>query len=356
MDETVTLTHFLVFNEALGYSDPRLAQKRFQDMHNFHPSYMFNAPEVNNEFNILNDFLNAQLLDDGTMFNGDDFQGMYSDPVIFNNMASGYGVSNGQVLESFQDSSDTQALDQNQVSAQSQLPARAPGHVPPEKAKEAYYMTAADPSGTEEPEKRMKKLLEAKYEAGLLKPFNYVKGYARLNQYMEKTMRTQSKQKISWQLSKFRPRFRERMQSLTDVQLIRVEMWFERTLMEYDRIFAAMSIPACCWRRTGEIFRGNKEMSELIHVPIETFRDVCRPSSPQPTLIEYSEQGKLAIYEVIVEDDFVSYWEKFGSIAFDSHQKAMLTSCTLRNPKHGVNDQGIKCCFSFTIQRDDHNM
>jgi hypothetical protein len=35
-----------------------------------------------------------------------------------------------------------------------------------------------------------------------------------------------------------------------------------------------MAIPACCWRRTGEIFRGNKEMAELINVPIESLRDV----------------------------------------------------------------------------------
>ena len=44
--------------------------------------------------------------------------------------------------------------------------------------------------------------------------------------------------------------------------------------MEYDRVFASMAIPACCWRRTGEIFRGNKEMAELIHVPIEQLREV----------------------------------------------------------------------------------
>ena len=61
---------------------------------------------------------------------------------------------------------------------------------------------------------------------------------------------------------------------MTDIELIYVEMWFERSLMEYDRVFASMAIPACCWRRTGEIFRGNKEMAELIHVPIEKLRDV----------------------------------------------------------------------------------
>ena len=143
-----------------------------------------------------------------------------------------------------------------------------------QKARDKFFLTAADPAGNDSPEERMNRLLKAKYDAGLLKPFNYVKGYARLNNYMEKNMRPASRQKILRQLDKFRPKFREAMQSLTDIQLVKVEMWFERSLMEYDRVFASMAIPACCWRRTGEIFRGNKEMAELIHVPIEQLRDV----------------------------------------------------------------------------------
>ena len=120
----------------------------------------------------------------------------------------------------------------------------------------------------------MQRLLRAKYDAGMLKPFNYVKGYARLSAYMDGHMHATSKQKILRQLDRFRPKFREKVQLLTDIELIYVEMWFERSLMEYDRVFASMAIPACCWRRTGEIFRGNKEMAELIHVPIEKLRDV----------------------------------------------------------------------------------
>ena len=120
----------------------------------------------------------------------------------------------------------------------------------------------------------MNKLLKAKYDAGLLKPFNYVNSYARLNEYMEKNMQNASRQRILRQLDKFQPKFRELMHSLTDVELILVEMWFEQSLMEYDRVFVSMAIPACCWRRTGEIFRGNNGMARLIDVPIENLRDV----------------------------------------------------------------------------------
>lgn len=230
-------------------------------MHNFHPSYMFNAPEVTNEYNLLGDFLSSSLLDDGSIFQNDDMHPLYSDPTLINSMATLGGPNAGLVQ-------------QPQMTTPAQNQTTQSESIQNDKARETYYMTAADPSGSDPPEERMNKLLKAKYDAGLLKPFNYVKGYARLNQYMEKNMQQVSRQKILRQLDKFRPKFRERMQSLTDIELILVEMWFERSLMEYDRVFASMAIPACCWRRTGEIFRGNKEMAQLIGVPIGSLRDV----------------------------------------------------------------------------------
>ncbi|OJI86334.1 Transcription factor [Aspergillus tubingensis] len=319
--------------QMIGYNEWLGGQSQFQDMHTFHPSYMFNAPEVTNEYNLLGDFLSNSLLDDGGVFQNDELQGIYSDPSLLNSMAT-LGNSNQSLLQQSQPAQPQP----NQQAQGEPLQGPTPA-VSNDKARETYYMTAADPSGSDPPEERMNKLLKAKYDAGLLRPFNYVKGYARLNQYMERHLQQASRQKILRQLDKFRPKFRERMQSLTDIELILVEMWFERSLMEYDRVFASMAIPACCWRRTGEIFRGNKEMAELIGVPIETLRD-----------------GKLAIHEIIVEDQLVSYWEKFGAIAFDNTQKAMLTSCTLKNPNSNSPGDGIPCCFSFTIRRDTHNI
>ncbi|KAL9001373.1 MAG: hypothetical protein Q9169_000264 [Polycauliona sp. 2 TL-2023] len=321
----------------LGYSGWSLGEQNgFQDMHSFHPSYMFNAPEVTNEYNLLNDFLSTSLLDDDNMFSTDDAQAAYPGGSLGSTLA---GATNGQggprpSTQSFRFSGASQAA----TAAPSET-IRPASVMPTDKARETYYMTAADPAGSDTPEERMEKLLKAKYDAGMLRPFNYVKGYARLNQYMDKHMQPASRQKILRGLDRFRPKFRERMQTLTDMQLVRVEMWFERSLMEYDRVFASMAIPACCWRRTGEIFRGNKEMAELIHVPIEQLRD-----------------GKLAIHEIIVEDHLVSYWEKFEGIAFDTSQKAMLTSCSLKNPNLSSSDPEIRCCFSFTIRRDIYDM
>ncbi|KAG2093754.1 uncharacterized protein F5147DRAFT_720633 [Suillus discolor] len=113
-----------------------------------------------------------------------------------------------------------------------------------------------------------------------------------------------------------------------------------------------MGIPASClWRRTGEIYKGNREFSELRRRWIHDAR----------------RKLPLCIYELMAEESAVNYWEKHDHVAFDSSQKAVLTSCVLRykllintqsqsqSPKKEdvPNEEGfINCCFSFTIRRD----
>lgn len=238
-------------------------------MHNY--SNFVIAPEVTNEFNLLHEFLQTSLLDESNLLpdalgatttTTNTSEGMSA----FSNTGTGLLLSSGGVAQ-----------------GNSMLPPNAehgkaisrPASVLPstDKARE-YYLQAADPSGNDTPEERMQRVLKAKYDAGLLKPFNYIKGYQRLSSYLDSHVAPASKQKILRQLDRFRPKFREKMQALTDIDLVLVEMWFERTLMEFDRVFASMAVPACCWRRTGEIFRGNKEMAELINVPVESLRGV----------------------------------------------------------------------------------
>lgn len=233
---------------------------------------MFNAPEVTNEYNLLNDFLCTSLLEEEAIILNGNNEGAPAIRRSTTNVDANPAGSTGQLVSAEQ-------LNQPHKTT---LVTKAPtpiisgtrGFIPLENAQETYYMTAADPAGSDTPEERMTKLLDAKYKAGLLRPFNYVNGYKRLQQYMDRHLLPSSRQRILRQLDKFRPKFRERIQRLTDMELVLVEMWFERKLMEYDRVFASMAVPACCWRRTGEIFRGNEEMAQLIHVPIEQLRDV----------------------------------------------------------------------------------
>ena len=83
-----------------------------------------------------------------------------------------------------------------------------------------------------------------------------------------------ARQRILRTLGVFRPTFRNISQNLKDVDLVLVEEYFERLLLDYDRVFTSMAIPACLWRRTGEIYRGNKEFAALINVSLDELRDV----------------------------------------------------------------------------------
>lgn len=49
---------------------------------------------------------------------------------------------------------------------------------------EKFLLAAADPTATTTQD-RLKQVINAKYEAGYLRPYNYVSGYARLQSYME---------------------------------------------------------------------------------------------------------------------------------------------------------------------------
>lgn len=118
---------------------------------------------------------------------------------------------------------------------------------------------------------------------------------------------------------------------LTDLDLVFIEEAFERLLLDYDRaplklpalkvstsltshstgVFSSMGIPSCLWRRTGEIYKGNKEFAALGRLPLQVL--------PAPGLtsvinavgvpIEHLQGGKLAIYELMAEESAVNYWE-----------------------------------------------
>ncbi|KAM0253254.1 hypothetical protein ACHAP5_000729 [Fusarium lateritium] len=335
-----SLTRHLV----AGFQDAWMtAQNHFHDMHSYHPNYMI-APEVTHEFNLLNDFLHTSLLDDGGVPPEDQHSPAFKRS----------SQSQSEMLPRFGNNNNANSMagggssTMPNVSGGAMLPPppnaegknipRPGSVVPADKARE-YYLQAADPSGNDTPEERMARVLKAKYDAGLLKPFNYIKGYARLGTYLDSHIAASSKQKILRTIDRFRPLFREKAHALTDMELVYVEMWFEKQLMDYDRVFASMAVPACCWRRTGEIFRGNKEMAELIGVSVAQLRD-----------------GKIALHEILTEESMVRYWEEFGTIAFDPAHETLLTACSLKNPNPGSSHPIVKCCFSFMIRRDEHKL
>lgn len=97
-----------------------------------------------------------------------------------------------------------------------------------------------------------------------------------------------------------RPGFRNITKTLTDMDLMLIEEDFEKLLLvpdhynakEYDRVFSAMSIPSCLWRRTGEIYKANKQFADLVGIPKSQLKE-----------------GAHCIYELMREQSSVNYWE-----------------------------------------------
>ncbi|KAI9218683.1 hypothetical protein BC828DRAFT_407367 [Blastocladiella britannica] len=175
-----------------------------------------------------------------------------------------------------------------------------------------YLERLADPVA-DSIEARLKAVITAKYEAGQLRPYNYARGYARLQRYLEGGhVSVASRHRVMAAIAGFRPALRATRMQLTDVDLVLVEESFERLLLDYDHLFSAMGVPAALWRRTGEIYKANHQFADLVGLPLEALRE-----------------GRVSVYELMGEDAAVNYWEKYGGIAFDPGQKAVLTSCVL---------------------------
>ncbi|KLT41722.1 hypothetical protein CC85DRAFT_312581 [Cutaneotrichosporon oleaginosum] len=214
---------------------------------------------------------------------------------------------------------------------------------------EQYLLAAADqPDGSRA--SRLTQVIRAKYEAGLLKPYDYIKGYERMNRWMDSgragaregsrasspakghnserkrlvvpppppsgsSISPESRRRILAALEVFRPKFRRIAKELTDLDLVFVEEANERLMLQYDRALASIHTPSCIWRRTGEIQKANQEFAKLTGIPAPLFRG-----------------GQLCVYELMDEDSAVRFWEGYGKVAFEKGQSSLYTHCTLKIP------------------------
>ncbi|OMJ20209.1 Regulator of drug sensitivity 2, partial [Smittium culicis] len=127
---------------------------------------------------------------------------------------------------------------------------------------EPYYLSVLNLEDSSSEEK-LRQILSSKYTTGVLKPFNYVNGYLRMHRFMEKNMSSASVTRLVGILSIYRSTFMSIIKSLTDADVLVSEVAFEKLLFDYDHTFHTFGVPACLWRRTGEIFKANKQFADM---------------------------------------------------------------------------------------------
>lgn len=117
-----------------------------------------------------------------------------------------HALSNSTTAAQLASRLDTQVTNSTAPS-RSLSPVLGAGHVAPSTSTERFLLTAADQKeGTRD--ERLNRVIRAKYDAGLLRPFNYIKGYERLNTWMERKWSSSGKHRTLRIISEFRPHFR----------------------------------------------------------------------------------------------------------------------------------------------------
>lgn len=200
------------------------------------------------------------------------------------------------------------------------------------KPEDRYFFTAANPPVHGTREERLKAVLTAKHDAGLLKPFNYVNGYAKLGKYLNEMVSPRNRLKIQSELSRIRAQFANIASNLTEWDLTTAEESFERLLLDYDRVFSVIALPSCCWRRTGEIYKANREFADIVGCDVDALKS-----------------GDISIHELFDEESLTNYWNKYGQLAFSPDSKGVLTAGSLVSKQDGTS---VACNFSFNIRRD----
>jgi len=81
-------------------------------------------------------------------------------------------------------------------------------------------------------------LLMLKYKVGLIKPYNYAKGYLKLKAFISLKLSAERKKEMSVVLAKYQENLKEHSLQIEDVDLLMIEETFERLLVKFDRVFA----------------------------------------------------------------------------------------------------------------------
>ncbi|KAK4229382.1 putative transcription factor [Podospora fimiseda] len=180
------------------------------------------------------------------------------------------------------------------------------------------------------------------------KSFDYVGSFHKLFEVV-KGFSQPNTARIAKALASIRPSFIASTKSLTPQDLIFMEKYFQRTLIEYEGFMEQSSSPAFVCRRTGEIAGANKEFTALtgwtkdVLLGKEPNRNtnlggpVNKRGSATPHLKSINEtstatsDGPQPVFlaELMDHDSVVEFYEDYSQLAFNDSRGKMTRKCRL---------------------------
>ncbi|KAK4166483.1 putative transcription factor [Cladorrhinum sp. PSN259] len=180
------------------------------------------------------------------------------------------------------------------------------------------------------------------------KSFDYVGSFHKLFEVV-KGFSQPNTARIAKALAAIRPSFIASTKNLTPQDLIFMEKYFQRTLIEYEGFMEQSSSPAFVCRRTGEIAGANKEFTALtgwtkdVLLGKEPNRNtnlggpVNKRASATPRLKSMNESTVVAsdgpqpvfLAELMDHDSVVEFYEDYSQLAFNDSRGKMTRKCRL---------------------------
>lgn len=167
------------------------------------------------------------------------------------------------------------------------------------------------------------------------RPFPYTPGFHTLIRYLKSRFSRTDLMDIVRYMASYRPSFIAITNSLTEDDLVFMEKYFQRTLLEYEKYFVYSGTPTIVWRRTGQIAAVGHEFCVLSGWPMETLLNADHGT------------GKF-IMEVMDNQSVVEYFKVFSEISFNDSSGSTMSTCTLVTPQ----GQCVKTSCVFTLRKD----
>lgn len=105
-----------------------------------------------------------------------------------------------------------------------------------------------------------------------VEPFNYTFSYSRLRSFANELGNAEFQRRVSTATERFKPILHGCLSTYTDEQIVQSEVQFLTYVRNWQAFCETIPVPACVWRRTGEIYAANRRFVHMLDLQPDVIR------------------------------------------------------------------------------------